>query len=145
MSITVSSTARGAPKKAIETMIDLLLTDTQCTIEAAMRLSCQIMVASNCWHTWHKIGGGYRRAGTGNYVVCLDPRVYMVFTIYAVAFRVSASNKPFSAQVHPKQAMHVSGYCLSSTYFLHHKCMHLPTSVYHYVIGKVEFFGVLHV
>ena len=33
-----------AAKKVIETMIDLLLTETQCTTETAIRLSCQITV-----------------------------------------------------------------------------------------------------
>ena len=69
-------------------MIDLLLSETQCTTEAVMRLSCQITVAINCWHTWHRIDTAWRGLSGGRYtatttvMVCLDPRVYMVFTIY---------------------------------------------------------------
>ena len=97
----------SAYKKAIKTMIDLLLTKTQChgTTEAAMRLSYmyQTTVAINCWHgidtAWKGLTGTERMLGS----------VYMVFTIYAAALWVSATAyKPFSVQARPKQAMHVS-------------------------------------
>ena len=56
-------------------MIDLLLTETPCTIEAAMRLSYQITVAINCWHridTAWKVLTGTEVDGNYMYNVCLD-------------------------------------------------------------------------